>query len=691
MKEHANPVRLERDGDIGVIVIDNPPVNAGSLDVRRGLLKAVQGICADPSIRAAILIGAGNTFIAGADIKEFGKPLEDPQLPQVIAAISACEKPFVAAIHGAALGGGFELALGCDARVAAPDTVVGLPEVTLGMIPGAGGTQYLPRLIGIAAAIPMICSGKRVGAKDALAKGLIDAIIEGAPLREGAVAFARGLNGKKRRLGSENVKPEPQEKIGSAAAEALRAGKNCPQVAAAIEAIKSSAALPFAEALAKERAVFQKLRMSREAAALRYLFFAERAAARVDGIEGFLPAEISRAGVAGAGTMGSAIAMCLADAGISVVLTDMDAGSLTRGMDRIRKSYARQVSDGRISAGEAEKRIARIKTESNLDALSSCDLAVEAVFEDMDVKRKLFGALDAIMPAHAVLASNTSYLDLDAIGAATARPQSVAGLHFFNPANVMRLVEVVRGAKTAPQTLATALGLAKRLRKLPIVARVGEGFIGNRIYAAYRRQCEFMLEEGAYPEEIDTALEAFGFAMGPFAVADSSGLDIAWRMRQRRAATRDPKERYVEIPDRLCEAGRLGRKTGAGWYKYAEGAKRGEPDPSVRMLIDSVSAAKGIMRRSFSAPEIQNRVLVTMVNEAALLLQEGIAARASDIDLVLVNGYGFPNYEGGPLFWAKAQEKSWLLAQVENLRAVSGHGFRMGDVASLHDALQREA
>jgi 3-hydroxyacyl-CoA dehydrogenase len=559
------------------------------------------------------------------------------------------------------------------------------------MIPGAGGTQFLPRLIGIAAAIPMICSGKRIGAKDALAKGMIDAVIEGVPLREGAVAFAKGLDGKKRWLGSESVKPEPQEKIATATAEALRAGQNRPQVAAAIEAIKSAAVLPFEEALAKERAVFQKLRMSREAAALRYLFFAERAAARVEGIEGLKPGEISRAGVAGAGTMGCGIAMCLADAGISVVLTDLDAESLTRGMDRIRNSYTRQVSDGRISSGEAEKRIALIKPEPNLNALSSCGLVIEAVFEDMDVKRKLFGGLDAIMPPHAVLASNTSYLDLDAIATATARPQSVVGLHFFNPANVMRLVEVVRGGKTAPQTLATALGLAKRLRKLPIIARVGEGFIGNRIYAAYRRQCEFMLEEGAYPEEIDTALEAFGFAMGPFAVADASGLDIAWRMRQRLAATRDPRERYVEIPDRLCEAGRLGRKTGAGWYKYAEGSKRGEPDPFVRTLIDSASAAKGIARRSLPAPEIQNRVLVTMVNEAALLLQEGIAARASDIDLVLINGYGFPNYEGGPLFWAKAQEKSWLLAQIENLRAASGYGFRLGNVAALHDALQREA
>jgi 3-hydroxyacyl-CoA dehydrogenase len=691
MKEGANPVRLERDGDIGVIVIDNPPVNAGSIEVRRGLLAAIGEVRADPLLRAAIIIGAGNTFIAGADIKEFGKPLEDPQLPQVIAAICACEKPFVAAIHGAALGGGFELCLGCDGRVAAPDAVVGLPEVTLGMIPGAGGTQLVPRLIGIAAAIPMICSGKRIAAKEALAKGLIDQVIVGVALQEGAVAFAWRKGARKRRLGAERVPAEEPAAIEQAATQAMRAGKNRPQVLAAIEAIKSAATLSFPEALAKERAVFQTLRMSREAASLRYLFFAERAAARVEGLEGAVPAAIARAGIAGAGTMGAAIAMCFADAGISAVLTDKNPESLARGMDRIRSSYARQVSDGRISGEEAEKRVARIAPASRLEAFSSCDLVIEAVSEDMDVKRELFAALDRIMPAHAVLASNTSYLNLDAIAAATKRAQSVVGLHFFNPANVMRLVEVVRGGKTSAQTLATALALAKRLRKLAVVARVGEGFIGNRIYAAYRRQCEFMLEEGAYPEEIDAALEAFGFAMGPFAVTDSSGLDIAWAMRKRLAATRNPRERYVEIPDRLCEMGRLGRKTGAGWYRYPEGARKGEPDPIVRTLIEEASAARGIARRRFEATQIQTRVLVTMVNEAALLLEERIAARPSDIDLVLVNGYGFPNYEGGPLFWGKAREKSWLLAQVEHLRAVSGFGFRTGDAGALHDELQREA
>jgi 3-hydroxyacyl-CoA dehydrogenase len=691
MKELASPVRLERDGDIGVIVIDNPPVNAGSIQVRRGLLKAIEEVCADPLLRAAVVMGAGNTFIAGSDIKEFGKPILDPQLPQVIAAIGNCEKPFVAVIHGAALGGGFELALGCDARVAAPDAAIGLPEVSLGMIPGAGGTQYVPRLIGIAAAIGMICSGKRIGAKEALAKGLIDAVIEDGPLREGAIAFARGMGSRKRRLGAERVPADEPSAIEKATAAAMRAGKNRPQTAAAIDAIKSSAVLPFHEALAKERAVFQTLRMSREAAALRYLFFAERASARVEGIEGIMPAEISRAGVVGAGTMGTGIAMCFADAGIPAVLTDKDKDSLARGMDRIRISYARQVSDGRISAEEADRRIARIEGVYGLDALSSCDLAVEAVFEDMEVKRETFAALDRILPPHALLASNTSYLNFDAIAAATQRAESVVGLHFFNPANVMRLVEVVRGGKTSPQTLATALALVKGLRKLPVVARVGEGFIGNRIYAAYRRQCEFMLEEGAYPEEIDASLEAFGFAMGPFAAADASGLDIAWRMRQRLAATRNSRERYVEIPDRLCEMGRLGRKTGAGWYIYPEGARKGEPDSIVRTLIENASTAKGIVRRPFAARDIQTRVLAAMASEAALLLEEGIAARPSDVDLVLVNGYGFPNYEGGPLFWAKAQEKSWLLAQVENLRAVSGFGFRTGDVAALYDALQREA
>ncbi|HEX3487673.1 MAG TPA: 3-hydroxyacyl-CoA dehydrogenase NAD-binding domain-containing protein [Micropepsaceae bacterium] len=683
-------VRLERDGTIAVIVIDNPPVNASSIEVRRALLSAIHDVSADPNTDAAVIIGAGNSFIAGSDIREFGKPLEDPQLPQIIAAIGHCPKPFVAAIHGAALGGGFELALGCDARVAVPDAVVGLPEVTLGMIPGAGGTQFLPRLIGIAAAIDMICAGRRIAAHDAVGRGIIDAIVEADDFRGAAVAFARYLKGRKRRLGEESVPPGDAAGIEKAVVAALRAGRNRPPVAAAIEAIKAAATLPFSEGLTRERVVFQTLRMGSEAAALRHLFFAERQAVKIAGLEGIAPKAVSRVGIAGAGTMGTGIAMCFADAGFTVVLVDRDDHSIERGMGRIRANYDRMVASGRIGEDEARRRIAHIAPATDLTSLANCQLVVEAVFEDIDVKTKIFQDLDRILDEDAILASNTSYLDLNRLAAATRRPSRVVGLHFFSPANVMRLLEIVRGTETNPQTLATALAVAKRLRKLPVIARVGEGFIGNRIYAAYRRQCEFMLEEGAYPEDIDLALENFGFAMGPFAVADMSGLDIAWRMRQRLAATRDPKERYVEIPDRLCEAGRLGQKTGAGWYRYRAGERKGEPDPEVHAVIRAASDAKNIVRRAFSPSDICTRVLVTMVNEAALLLAEGIAARPSDVDLVMVHGYGFPSHEGGPLFWACRQKKDWLLAELEKLSAVSGHGFRKADVASLCDQMTRE-
>jgi len=682
----SGTVRVEREGAIAVLAIDNPPVNASSIEVRRALLQAVRDVGDDPAIEAAVIIGADKTFVAGSDIREFGKPLEDPQLPTVIAAIQACAKPFVAALHGAALGGGFELSLGCDARVASADAVVGFPEVTLGMIPGAGGTQYAPRLAGIVAAIEMICSGRRLRADEALRRGLIDAVIDG-DLRDGAVAFARGLKGK-RRLGLERVPPGDSEATEKAASAALRAGKNRPQVAAAIEAVKSAATLPFDEALARERAVFQRLRMGSEAAALRHLFFAERQAGKVAGLEDVTPRRVSCAGVVGAGTMGAGIAMCFADAGIQVTLIDRDDESVGRGLERIRGTYERMAASGRIKADDVQQRVRRVRTATDLQSLAGCDLAVEAAFEDMDVKIALFRELDRILPRDAVLASNTSYLNLDQMAAATQRPEQVVGLHFFNPANVMKLLEVVRGGETSAQTLATALDVGRRLRKIAVVARVGEGFIGNRIYAAYRRQCEFMLEDGAYPEEVDAALEGFGFAMGPFAVADMSGLDIAWQMRKRLAATRDPRERYVAIADRLCEQGRLGRKTGAGWYRY-EPARR-VPDPAVHALIREASAEKGIQRRTLGTDEICARALMTMVNETALLLEEGIAARPSDVDLVLVNGYGFPNYEGGPLFWAKRQDRARLLAEQERLAASAGFGFRKGDVAGLLDQLARE-
>ena len=685
----SSAVRLERDGNVGVVVIDNPPVNAGSRAVRSGLLDAVRAISDAADIHAAVIIGAGNTFVAGSDIKEFGKPLEEPQLPSVIAAIEACAKPFVAAIHGASLGGGYELALGCDARVAAPGAVVGLPEVTLGMIPGAGGTQRLPRLVGLAKAIEIVCSGRRVAAKEAAAIGMIDKVIED-DLRQGAVAYARSLGGRKRLLAEVAIPDGPAEQVEKAAADALKAGRGRPHVAEAIEAVKASARLPFAEALAQERIRFQRLRSGTEAAALRHLFFAEREASKVPGLEKVAARDLRRIGIVGAGTMGVGIATCFIEAGYSVTLVEQDEAGAQRGLERMREIQERAVASGRLAADEAERRLAQVRPSGNLKDLADADLVLEAVFEDMDVKIDLFRRLESVVRPDTILASNTSYLDLDRIAQSTSHPGNVVGLHFFSPAHVMKLLEIVRAADTGAATLATAVAVGKRLRKTAVVARVGEGFIGNRIYAAYRRQCEFMLEEGAYPEEVDKALTAFGFAMGPFAVSDMSGLDIAWKMRQRLAATRDSKSRYVEIADRLCEQGRLGQKTGAGWYRYTPGKRGGEPDVEVRALIDSVSAAKGIARHSFAAEQIYRRALLTMVNEAALLLEEGIAARPSDVDLVMVSGYGFPRHEGGPLFWASRQDRGRIESELDEIAALTGYGYRKGNAAAVLERV-REA
>jgi 3-hydroxyacyl-CoA dehydrogenase len=674
-------VHLERerftDGDVAVITVDNPPINAGSAEVRRGLLDAVETVQRDDSIVAAVLMGAGTTFIAGSDIREFGQPLAEPQLPAVIAAIETCAKPFVAALHGAALGGGFELALGCDARVAAPGTVVGLPEVTLGIIPGAGGTQRLPRIVGVPRAIRMICSGERVASPAALAAGLIDEEAAG-DLRAAAVSHARKLVGRKQRLRDLPVPPADEAAVAEAAAAALKAGKKRPAVQAAIDAVEASARLAIDDALADERAVFQRLRVSREAAALRHQFFAERDSAKHPSLEGVAPRVVEHMAIIGAGTMGSGIAIAALDAGHEVLLLEQDGAALERGAARIRDHYAARVRGGKMKADVAEGCEARLRTSLKWDELAAADLVIEAVFEELGVKRQVFQRIDAVAKPGAVLASNTSYLDLDAIADVTTRPQDVIGLHFFSPANVMRLMEVVRGRASASDALATGLALGKKLKKLPLLTGNAFGFVGNRLYAAYRRQCEFMVEEGAWPEQVDAALERFGFAMGPFAVADLSGLDIAWRMRQAQAATRDPSARHVQVPDLLCEAGRLGRKTGAGYYRYGDGGKP-QVDPAVHALIEQARAAKGIVARRLDDDEICRRALLALVNEAALLLAEGVAERATDVDVALVNGYGFPRWEGGPVFRARERGDA-LGADLDWLAAVSGPGFVRGDL-----------
>lgn len=665
------PVRSRFEDDIAVMVIDNPPVNAGSRAVREALLARL-GDLVGSAATGVVIIGAGRTFVAGSDIREFGAPLEEPQLPAVIAAIEALPIPVVAAIHGAALGGGFELALGCDARVASADAVVGLPEVKLGMVPGAGGTQRLVRLVNVAKAIDLVCSGQRVPAPEAMALGLIDALADG-DLLAAALAYARSLGTTKRRLGEAPVLSSSETEIAAAADKAMRRGRQRPNVVEAISLLRDANCAPFATMLARERAAFQQLRSSDEAAALRHLFFAEREAGRVDGLAGVAPLPIHTVGVVGAGTMGAGIAVCLLNAGLTVRLIEQDEAALSRGIERIEQTLAADVASGRCNISQSASRRAALIGSIELADLRDCDLIIEAAFEDLAIKQELFARLDAVARPDAILATNTSYLDIAAIAAATQRPASVIGLHFFSPANVMKLLEVVRTPKTSDQALLTGLKLARQIGKIAVVSALGEGFIGNRIYSAYRRQCEFMVEEGASPQQVDAALEAFGFAMGPFAVSDLSGLDIAWKTRQRLAATRDPRERYVTIPDRLCEAGRLGRKAGAGWYRYDERGQR-HVDPAVATLIEANSAVA--VRRAFHAEEIQRRALAAIVNEAKLVLQDGVAQRAGDIDVALIHGYGFPAWEGGPLYWHAKQERQETAKALDEVERATGFGFR---------------
>ena len=512
MQKTAGSVRVERDENIVVLVIDNPPINAGSLSVRQGLLTAVAAAATDPAVAGIVIMGGGNTFIAGSDLREFGQPLAEPQLPAVIAAIETCGKTVVAALHGAALGGGFELALACDARIALAGTVVGLPEVTLGIVPGAGGTQRLPRLTGIAGAIDLICSGERVPADKALALRLVDEVVA-SDLRGAAIAWAKKLAGRKSRLRDRDVPVSDEAAIARSAATALRAGRERPAVRTAVELIRAAGSLPMDEALARERAAFQSLRLTREARALRHQFFAEREAARVAGADVAVARPLTRLAVIGAGTMGVGIAIAALDAGFEVALIERDQAALDGGVGRLAAYYQGRVKAGKLDPVQAGDRQRRMMPGVDWTAVSAADLVIEAVFEDLAVKQAVFRRLDALARPGTILASNTSYTDLDAIAAVTSRPRDVIGLHFFSPAQVMRLLEVVRGAATAPEILATGLELARRLRKVPVVSANAFGFIGNRLYAAYRRQCEFLLEEGASPPQVDAALEAFGFAM----------------------------------------------------------------------------------------------------------------------------------------------------------------------------------
>ncbi|ATO21103.1 3-hydroxyacyl-CoA dehydrogenase (plasmid) [Acinetobacter sp. LoGeW2-3] len=672
-------IHFETEGSIAVIVIDNPPVNTGSWSVRKGLLDAVEKFAQDETLTAAVIIGKDKNFISGSDLKEFGKPITPPELPQVIKAIEECPKPVIAAISGATLGGGYELALGCDARLAAANTLVGLPEVTLGMLPGAGGTQRLPRLIGLGPSIEVICSGKRLKAAEAFKLGMVEAIAEG-DLRPFAIEYAK--TAVKNPLSKKMVAAELAEELDGIIKKALKAGKNRPQVKEAIRLIQATATVDFETALAEEREVFQKLRVGEEAFALRHLFFAETSAKKAINLKETPVKAINNVVIVGAGTMGTGIAVAALRAGFKVAVYDQSKSVLVQCKSKIDDIYEKDVAAGRIKPSDQLIQLEQLELSDHDSVFENADLIIEAIFENLTVKQNLIKQIESVASPNTLIASNTSYIDLDEIAEVSIRPENIVGIHFFNPANIMRLVEVIHGNNTSQEVIASAFAFVQKLGKLPILCKNSFGFIGNRIYAAYRYQCELMLEEGALPHEIDQAIEGFGFNMGPFAVGDLSGLDIAWNMRKANASKRDPKARYVDIPDQLCEAQRFGRKTGAGYYSYANG--KPEIDPIVTDIILKASATKGIERKNFTPEQIVERVLLTMANEAALLLAEGVTLRMNDIDLVMINGFGFPKWEGGPAYWASKQDLNYLYKQQEILEHNTGIGFNKGDLSIFH-------
>lgn len=660
-------------GPICVIEIDNPPVNAISQAVRARLQQAVQAANADSGISAIVIACKGRTFVAGADIKEFGKPPLEPSLPDLCNLIEASGKPVVAAIHGTALGGGCEIALACHGRAAAADAQLGLPEVKLGILPGAGGTQRLPRLLGMPAAIELVSSGRMVGAGEAMRLGLIDRIAED-DLIASATSLAASLTvATLRRTAALAITPFDAAAAEKQVAEIERKARGQLSPGRAARTTLAAAGLTFAAGMAQERAAFLELVATEQSAALRHVFFAEREAARFPGLDGAAARKLTTIGVAGAGTMGSGIAVALAEAGYNVVVVEKGAEAAVAGRARIEAVHQRNLDAGRIDDLTLRALLSATIISTELAAFADCDVVIEAVFDDLGVKQELFRALSDIVRPSTILATNTSYLDPNTIAEAASHPERVIGMHFFSPANLMRLTEIVPTSATSPQTVATALALAKRLKKLSVWAGPCEGFIGNRIFSAYRKQCEYMLEDGALPHEVDAAMEAFGLPMGPFAVFDLAGLDIAWARRRRLAATRDPKERYVRIADQLCELGRFGRKTGAGWYVYEDGKRR--PDPGVTAIIEAEAKRSGIARRPISADEIRSRIIAAMVNEGAKILDEGMAQRASDIDLVFINGYGWPAWRGGPMFQADRIGPGAILDEVRRMQARDGAGW----------------
>ena len=662
---------LTRDGDIAVITLDSPPVNALSATVRGGLLDAVNQASTDAAVKAIVLICAGRTFIAGADITEFGKPPVAPSLADVELAIEAAPKPVVAAIHGTALGGGLETALACHYRVAVPSAKIGLPEIKLGLLPGGGGTQRLPRLVGVEKALAMITSGETVGAKAAAELGAIDAVVEEGKLLEGALSFARDLVAKHaplrrvRDLDDKVAAARGKPEIFAAfRKENARKFRNFEAPESNIRCIEAAVNLPFDEGLAVERDLFIKLMTGAQSAAQRHVFFAERQASKIPDVPDDTPVRaIKQVGVLGAGTMGGGITMNFLTAGIPVTMVETNQAALDRGIATIRKNYEASAKKGRMTEAEVERRMGLLTGTLDFEALAPADLVIEAVFEEMSVKKQVFTRLDAIVKQGAILASNTSYLDIDEIAAMTKRPADVIGLHFFSPANVMRLLEIVRGEKTAKDVIATAMQMAKKIGKVAVLARVCHGFIGNRMLHQRQIQANRLILEGAMPWDVDRVLYDFGMPMGPFAMADLAGLDLGWTKENSKSST---------IRELLCEMDRRGQKNGAGFYDYDEN-RRARPSSIVAKLIEEFAAKTGATPRKIADQEILERSLYPMINEGAKILEEGRAIRASDIDIVWIYGYGWPVYHGGPMFWAD------LIGLDKVLAALRGYETKFGD------------
>lgn len=678
---------LEVHGSIAVIVLDNPPVNSLGHALRQRIVSALDKAEADPSVRAIVLTGNTKAFSAGADVSEFGTPLQltEPLLRTVLQRLEDCRKPVVAAIEGVALGGGLEVALACHGRVAFETARLGLPEILLGLIPGSGGTQRLPRLVGIGTALSMIQSGAPQTARQLAESGLFDKVVA-VDLMEAASALALALVERGNplpRARDRHLDPvEVQDIVADQRKKLLPRQLLQPAHTALLDALEAASG-SFEEGLQRERELFLQLVPSTSAKALRYQFFAEREAGKLPVSLRSDSRQVDTVAIIGAGTMGAGIAISALDAGLNVILLELDQALLQIGKQRVSQHYQNRIALGKLKSTAAATVEARMMLTTDWSQLALADVVIEAVFEDMSVKQDVFRKIDAFAKSGAVLATNTSYLDVDAIANVTSRPQDVLGLHFFSPANVMKLLEVVRGTQTSQGVLATGMELGRKLKKMPVLCGNAFGFIGNRIYNAYRKQCEYMLEDGAWPEDVDNALQAMGMAMGPFAVADLSGLDIAWRMRKAQAASRDPRERYVAILDQLCEHGRLGRKTGAGYYTYIDGKQVKTSDAWVRSVIEQASVRRGIDRQQLDPKDIQRRALLAMVNEAALLLADGVASRASDIDVVLVQGYGFPRWEGGPVFWARQQDRTILERDLKSLAQQSGEGFVLADLSVL--------